>query len=172
MTTKKELLAEIAELLAKVAELQAQVDAMPDELRIETARAYEPLALRKGYFTTYAGGAIASWAWNDDTIDKNSLKNGQIFLTEEAAQREIKRRQLWHQCRKAMKEAWEAFGEAPYWSNRSQEKYCIDTDFQKVYFAELFASYKRIHFPTKESLNAWRSTVTDDDIKLMLIEEW
>ena len=165
MTTKKEL-------LAKIAELQAKVDEMPDEFRIETVRAYEPLALRKEYWLVGVDGATFSAQWEDDAFDRARLLSGQAFLTEEAAEREAKRKHLWHQCRKAMKEAWEAFGEMPDWTNNVQPKHCVYIDEGEVDRIELVAAYERIHFPTEESLNAWRSTVTDDDIKLMLIEEW
>ena len=165
MTTKKEL-------LQKIAELQAKVDEMPDEFRIETVRAYEPLALGKEYWPVCVDGAIFSPQWDDDAFDRARLLSGQAFLTEEAAEREAKRKHLWHQCRKAMREAWEAFGEAPDWMNDGQVKYCAYIEANQPEYAIYRTEYKSIHFPTQESLNAWRSTVTDDDLLLMLVEEW
>ena len=166
MTTKKEL-------LQKIAELQAQVNAMPGDFEIDTVRAYERLPSREIYYAVDAEGDATSSAWDDDTIDKCRLNNGQVFLTEEAAERESKRRQLWHQCRKAMKEAWEAFGEMPDWRHfNEQDKHVLFISAYEVKKELWWGGYAPIHFPTEESLNAWRSTVTDDDILLMLIEEW
>ena len=181
MTTKKELLQKIVELqaqvnqkelLQKIAELQAQVDAMPDEFRIETVRAYENLSNMSKYSFIDSMCEPRLSIWYNDDADKSRLNNGQVFLTEEAAQREAKRHELWHSCRKAMKDAWEAFGEMPDWANDMQAKHCIFMVGNIIQYTSAFEVYERIYFPTRDSFNAWQSTVTDDDIKLMLIEEW
>ena len=165
MTTKKEL-------LQKIAEPQAKVDEMPDEFKIETVRAYEVSSLRKNYWLVGVDGAIFAAQLNDDAFARARLLSGQAFLNEEAAEREGKRRELWHYCRKAMKEAWEAFGELPDWTNDRQAKFCVYVSYQKVEKLMAYQVYERIHFPTKESFKEWRETVTEDDILLMLIEEW
>lgn len=165
MTTKKEL-------LQKIAELQAQADAMPDEFKIETVRAYEPLEKGQRYCFVYAEGDVDRPTWDNDLSDRSLLNTGQVFLSTYAAEREAKRRQLWHKCRKAMRDAWEAFGEMPDWTEDSQVKYCAYIAGYRAEYAIYRTEYKRIHFPTRDSLDAWRSTVTDYDIKIMLIEEW
>ena len=166
MTTKKEL-------LQKIAELQAKIDEMPDEFRIETVRAYEPLEIGQRYCVAYPAGDFVRPVWNNDSADMGQLNAGQVFLSKEAAEREAKRKHLWHQCRKAMKEAWEAFGEAPDWRNfNEQDKHGLFINAYEVKKELCWVGYAPIHFPTEESLCSWRSTVTDDDILLMLIEEW
>ena len=172
MTTKKELLAEIAELLAKIAELQAKVDEMPDEFKIETVRACEILSDNEMYYVSCADGETVVAVWDGMASDRGRLENGQVFLTRGAAQREAKRRQLWHKCRKAMRDAWQEFGEMPDWSKSTLMKFVVGVSKNDIVFRLHWLDYERIHFPTEESRSKWYSTVTHDDIRLMLIEEW
>ena len=165
MTTKKEL-------LQKIAELQAKVDEMPDEFKIKTVRAYGALSDNGMYYVPDAEGEVTLSVWDNDKVDTSRLENGQVFLTRGAAQREAKRRQLWHKCRKAMRDAWQEVGEIPDWRNDVKAKYVIYLTGGDVIQDICYKNYKRIHFPTRESRASWYSTVTPEDIRLMLIEEW
>lgn len=165
MTTK-------AELLEQIAELQAKIDAMPDDRpTIQCGRAYEPLEVGQKYWRILSG-KCADFEWVGNAFDKIRLESASIFLTEKAAQTELRKRKLWHNCSKAMRDAWKAHGEAPDWTNPNQKKYVIFLFNGKEKTGRSYLQFERIHFPTEKSRNAWRSTATDDDIKLMLMEQF
>lgn len=88
---------ELASLRKRIAELEAQVAAQP---------AAEWPSVADSYWTIQARGAVMTYRYLADELDSVLIEIGNIFRTEEEAEREVERRKVLTQLRKLAKAAW------------------------------------------------------------------
>lgn len=90
MSRITELEKQIAELDERKVELQKELELEKQKNGIE----YPPLNLREEYWIINDRGEIRCSWWYNDSIDKTRCKIGNIFLTEEKAEKEFKKLSL------------------------------------------------------------------------------
>ena len=116
----------ITELEQQIKELEKQTKELQNELEMEKQKTeieYPPLNLHENYWIiTGRGDICASW-WGNDSIDQIRCEIGNIFLTEEKAEKERERRILltrFRQFRDKCNGDWK-----PDWSTHLDDKYHI-----------------------------------------------
>ena len=90
MSRITELEKQITELDERKVELQKELELEKQKNGIE----YPPLNLREEYWIINDRGEIRCSWWYNDSIDKTRCKIGNIFLTEEKAEKELKKLSL------------------------------------------------------------------------------
>lgn len=90
MSRITELEKQITELDERKVELQKELELEKQKNGIE----YPPLNLREEYWVINDRGEIRCSWWYNDSIDKTRCKIGNIFLTEEKAEKEFKKLSL------------------------------------------------------------------------------
>ena len=109
---------QVEETTAKLEEMKAEIERLENGWEMKC-----PYKNGELYFVLYPSGSITESYWDGDSTDKNRFEQGNIFLTREAAELEVKRRNLLTRFRAFRDECnngWE-----PDWSNNS-EKWEID----------------------------------------------
>ena len=119
-------MSKIEELEQQIKELEKQTKELQNELEMEKQKTeieYPPLNLHENYWIiTGRGDICASW-WGNDSIDQIRCEIGNIFLTEEKAEKERERRILltrFRQFRDKCNGDWK-----PEWTNNQKRKYFI-----------------------------------------------
>ena len=87
----------ITELEKQITELDERKVELQKELELEKQKngiEYPPLNLREEYWVINDRGEIRCSWWYNDSIDKTRCKIGNIFLTEEKAEKEFKKLSL------------------------------------------------------------------------------
>lgn len=87
----------ITELEKQITELDERKVELQKELELEKLKngiEYPPLNLREEYWVINDRGEIRCSWWYNDSIDKTRCKIGNIFLTEEKAEKEFKKLSL------------------------------------------------------------------------------
>nr|DAW70039.1 MAG TPA: hypothetical protein [Caudoviricetes sp.] len=117
MSRITELEKQITELDERKVELQKELELEKQKNGIE----YPPLNLREEYWIINDRGEIRCSWWYNDSIDKTRCKIGNIFLTEEKAEKEFKKLSLltrFRQFRDKSNGDWK-----PEWLNKQERKY-------------------------------------------------
>lgn len=89
MTNLDTLKQQTADLEAKLKEMKAEIDRLENGWEMKC-----PYKNGELYFVLYPSGGITESYWDGDSTDKNRFEQGNIFLTREAAELEVKRRNL------------------------------------------------------------------------------
>lgn len=123
MSRITELEKQITELDERKVELQKELELEKQPTRIE----YPPLNLREEYWIINGRGEIRCSWWYNDSIDKIRCEIGNIFLTEEKAEKELKKLSLltrFRMFRDRCNRGWE-----PDFKDVSQDKHSIQFDY-------------------------------------------
>ena len=165
----EEIKKQIEELEKKKQELQKELELEKQPTRIE----YPPLNLREEYWIINGRGEIRCSWWYNDSIDKRRCEIGNIFLTEEKAEKELKKLSLltrFRMFRDRCNRGWE-----PDFKDVSQDKHSIQFDYDFGTFTIFNSGHIdgfRLLGYFKEREDAERAIeLFGDEIKRLFVEE-
>lgn len=158
----------IKEATEKAKELQEFLSS-PDVVFFDQRLVVSPFKATNTFYVTSTGG-INSTITRDPTLTSENgqrLALGKLFETVEAAERYVEYLKVRQKARIAMALAWG--NDKPTWAPGSADKYCIlyncSSDRCKV---ETFNyTYQPIHFPTRETADAFISSLTNKEAELL-----
>lgn len=163
MKTKEAALCAYESLRKWVAEITGERQFTQGQAR----EMYEELEYEQVYWYIGTSGCVCKENWIGASSDRDRLAQGSVFLSKESAEQQARYSQLWQDCRKAMRDAWEKIEVDS--DDNLKEKH---RTYLKNYVANQIPREMKIYsivFPCPLSLTVWRKTVTDDDIRLMLM---
>lgn len=169
MSRITELEKQITELDERKVELQKELELEKQPTRIE----YPPLNLREEYWIINGRGEIRCSWWYNDSIDKRRCEIGNIFLTEEKAEKELKKLSLltrFRMFRDRCNRGWE-----PDFKDVSQDKHSIQFNYNFGTFTIFNSGHIdgfRLLGYFKEREDAERAIeLFGDQIKRLFVEE-
>lgn len=126
----------LAELKAKMSKPEPVSDGRP--------------AMGQRYFALTIGGSIAQRYWSEDEYDLACLSIGNVYLTREAADREVERRKVIKILRDM------AGGFKPDWSDRNQQKWLLNFAVSRWLSTSVvkLQDVGQIYFATEEAATA------------------
>jgi hypothetical protein len=156
--------------------LQERIEKMEKELAelkaSVVAQSLEWPSVDDSYWTIIAHGAVLTYRFCDDEFDRDILKIGNIFRTEEEAERGVERLKVLTQLRNLAKAAWG--GVQPTWPSEMEKWYV-------QYFhgrCEWLVSYTChietpgiVYFPSEKSIRDAIKTVGADRM-MLLLDDW
>lgn len=169
MSRITELEQQIKELENKTQELQKELEFEMQKTEIE----YPPLKIREMYWFINDEGLVFRTRWDEDRFDKRRCKIGNVFSTEEKAEKELKKLFLltrFRMFRDRCNRGWE-----PDFKDVSQDKHSIQFDYTCGTFT-IFNSGQidsiRLFGYFKEREDAERAIeLFGDEIKRLFVEE-
>lgn len=118
--TPKEILESIAKLEKELASLKERVNIEPQE-NLEP-KVYLP-EIGEKYWYLFATGEVANYIWKNDKTDNDLFTQGNVFLTQQEAQKEAQYRKLRAKYVAYVKEYND--GWVADWSDKEQVKYYL-----------------------------------------------
>ena len=155
----------IDELEKQVTELKAQYEA---EQLSASKQAYDGIARNVGEarFSLGSDGVIYSIDAFKEGYDYTSFGAASAFTSREAAERELKTRQLIRDAKIAMLADW---GDVKCdWSDESQHKHYISLDDEVLDWDICTTNYHFLAFRTPEARDAFRNSHTDEELILII----
>lgn len=162
--------------MSRVEEIKKQMQELQKELELEIQKTdieYPPLNLREEYWLINGRGEIRCSWWYNDSIDKRRCEIGNIFLTEEKAEKELKKLSLltrFRMFRDRCNRGWE-----PDFKDVSQDKHSIQFNYNFGTFTIFNSGHIdgfRLLGYFKEREDAERAIeLFGDEIKRLFVEE-
>lgn len=162
--------------MSRVEEIKKQMQELQKELELEMQKTdieYPPLNLREEYWNINGRGEIRCSWWYNDSIDKRRCEIGNIFLTEEKAEKELKKLSLltrFRMFRDRCNRGWE-----PDFKDVSQDKHSIQFNYNFGTFTIFNSGHIdgfRLLGYFKEREDAERAIeLFGDEIKCLFVEE-
>ena len=162
--------------MSRVEEIKKQMQELQKELELEIQKTdieYPPLNLREEYWLINGRGEIRCSWWYNDSIDKRRCEIGNIFLTEEKAEKELKKLSLltrFRMFRDRCNRGWE-----PDFKDVSQDKHSIQFNYNFGTFTIFNSGHIdgfRLLGYFKEREDAERAIeLFGDEIKCLFVEE-
>lgn len=163
--------------MSRIEEIKKQMQELQKELEFERQNSnefeYPPLNLREEYWLINGRGEIRCSWWYNDSIDKRRCEIGNIFLTEEKAEKELKKLSLltrFRMFRDRCNRGWE-----PDFKDVSQDKHSIQFNYNFGTFTIFNSGHIdgfRLLGYFKEREDAERAIeLFGDEIKRLFVEE-
>lgn len=169
MSRITELEQQIKELENKTQELQKELEFEMQKTEIE----YPPLKIREMYWFIDDEGLVFRTRWDEDRFDKRRCKIGNVFSTEEKAEKELKKLFLltrFRMFRDRCNRGWE-----PDFKDVSQDKHSIQFNYNFGTFTIFNSGHIdgfRLLGYFKEREDAERAIeLFGDEIKRLFVEE-
>ena len=170
------MLSRVTELEKEIKELENKKTELLKELEIEQQKTeieYPPLALNEPYWVLDSKGTICRSWWGNDSIDKTRCEIGNIFLTEEKAEKELKKLSLltrFRMFRDRCNRGWE-----PDFTNFAQDKHSIQFNYNygtfTIYTSSHIDSFRLFGFFKEREAAELAIELFGDEIKRLFMEE-
>lgn len=166
----------------RVKELEKQLEELKQEISkqdkkehksLSDYRVYEELGQDDRYkYIDFPTERIIEIIWEYDKFDNGEFKVGNVYSIDtpnELLERELKKRQLWFNLEKHLKEEG-CLATSEDWKDEEKMKYSISYDIgSKTYDAYNCTSHKdnTIYSTDNEVLENYMNTLSEEDIKIM-----
>lgn len=174
MTTEQkiqELEKQLEELKQEIAKQDKKQD-KKEHKSLSDYRVYERLGEDTEYKIFDDCNEVMECIWNDSEFDEARLTIGNVYsynTPNELLEREIKKRQLWFELEKHLKEN-NCLATNEDWKYRCADKYCVDYDLSdESFYIEVGTVIKcnNIYSTDEETLKDYMKTLSEENIKIM-----
>lgn len=165
----------VVEIQKQIEELEKKTQELQKELEFEKNKYVVdyPFEIPDSYWRLELNGVITKDWWGNDDWERHCYKQGNVFLTEEEAEKEQKRRELlirFKQYRDTCNGDWK-----PNWKDKLEDKFCVLFNHES---SELVLNWY-IYVQPFESFGCFKNSedakraiqLFGDEIKRLYVEE-
>jgi len=144
------------EALAKIEELKAFIEAIDAK-----PKTVWDLEEDDEYYVASYYGVVNCNIWDDDKVDIKNRSLGSVFLTEQEAKDEVRRREIYTKLKRLA---------GGYEWKVGVENYYIATHYPRILVncSDLFKHIGQVYFETNEAAQAAIDEIGEDDLKFLM----